>query len=133
MKRPFLDRLGRQGRQPPSGGCVLKPLPGTPVCRIIIQPPSGGCVLKHRLGGWSVKPFTQPPSGGCVLKLAEKPESKPIYNPAAFRRLCVETRIRTESSPFKAQPPSGGCVLKRHYWLGCGFSRQASRLQAAVC
>ena len=25
------------------------------------------------------------------MKLAEKPESKPIYNPAAFGRLCVET------------------------------------------
>ena len=55
------------------------------------QPPSGGCVLKPKI---EINPFfkaDQPPSGGCVLK------QKPIFthflrkNPAAFRRLCVET------------------------------------------
>ncbi len=36
-------------------------------------------------------------------------------HPAAFRRLCVETthktKVETKSEP--AQPPSGGCVLKQ--------------------
>ena len=89
-----------------------------------------------------------------------KPESGVIEyqipNPAAFRRLCVETpnpRRRTISR--MAQPPSGGCVLKPHSdvaglrvvrpaafrrlcvetveELGVPYHEAASRLQAAVC
>ena len=33
-------------------------------------------------------------------------------NPAAFRRLCVETLRRTARNDVGCQPPSGGCVLK---------------------
>ena len=34
--------------------------------------------------------------------------------PAAFRRLCVETKLIGEIAPMiRDQPPSGGCVLKR--------------------
>ena len=33
--------------QPPSGGCVLKPLYNDKGERKTNQPPSGGCVLKH--------------------------------------------------------------------------------------
>ena len=36
--------------QPPSGGCVLKPLFRKCNRRNGIQPPSGGCVLKQFLG-----------------------------------------------------------------------------------
>ena len=32
--------------------------------------------------------------------------------PAAFRRLCVETKTITRLPSIKIQPPSGGCVLK---------------------
>ena len=33
-------------------------------------------------------------------------------DPAAFGRLCVETRTMPKSSINSNQPPSGGCVLK---------------------
>ena len=37
-----------------------------------------------------------------------------MFNPAAFRRLCVETIDSIEHpQSYDAQPPSGGCVLKR--------------------
>ena len=32
--------------------------------------------------------------------------------PAAFRRLCVETNYRKPTIKLVFQPPSGGCVLK---------------------
>ena len=62
--------------QPPSGGCVLKPLPRT----------SGGAG------------FGQPPSGGCVLKQALPVPVVCPLSPAAFRRLCVETCYRVMQS-----------------------------------
>ena len=82
----------------------------------------------------------QPPSGGCVLKHECPLDSQKFKNPAAFRRLCVETRntlvvgghegpaafrrlcVETPATTFPLifwsnQPPSGGCVLKRLYRL----------------
>ena len=53
---------------------------------------------------------TQPPSGGCVLKRFTVSNAVFFGHPAAFRRLCVETRR-----------------------CGTGFRPAASRLQAAVC
>ena len=71
LKHPFLDRLCRQGRQPPSGGCVLKQTAFV-IARIRLpQPPSGGCVLKRD------------------FRLTEYQEA--YGEPAAFGRLCVET------------------------------------------
>ena len=36
--------------------------------------------------------------------------------PAAFRRLCVETKMRSSCiGRWAVQPPSGGCVLKLSY------------------
>ena len=55
--------------QPPSGGCVLKPIVGRVIQMLRAQPPSGGCVLKQLL-----LLFLQ------LFLLA-----------AAFGRLCVET------------------------------------------
>ena len=55
----------------------------------------------------------QPPSGGCVLKLTILAVGRPLLGPAAFRRLCVETRQVQFGRNWIAQPPSGGCVLKR--------------------
>ena len=76
-------------------------------------------------------------------------------DPAAFRRLCVETVYMREHGYGSPQPPSGGCVLKhlgiKHALnLNCpaAFRRLcvetrgrlyvklpkgSSRLQAAVC
>ena len=55
----------------------------------------------------------QPPSGGCVLKLVIAESMIRQRNPAAFRRLCVETLVgMAVAAKQAAQPPSGGCVLK---------------------
>ena len=58
---------------------------------LAVQPPSGGCVLKP-VATTALKAFTaQPPSGGCVLKRAARVEHHAFGSPAAFGRLCVET------------------------------------------
>ena len=55
------------------------------------QPPSGGCVLKLQMICSRYSDHNQPPSGGCVLKpIGELLFGLPLQ-PAAFRRLCVET------------------------------------------
>ena len=77
-------------------------------------------------------------------------------NPAAFRRLCVETAIfAAQIGQAQTQPPSGGCVLKRtdraanriagqpaafrrlcvetNPTINAPGGNPASRLQAAVC
>ena len=86
---------------------LLQPLRGT----YNTQPPSGGCVLKLRSAVAAHICRYQPPSGGCVLKLAKKVLVAQIQNPAAFRRLCVETSFN----------------------LYLNVERGTSRLQAAVC
>ena len=85
---PFL-LVGR--RQPPSGGCVLKPLQPCQATHFVCQPPSGGCVLKQALGAEYKISLDQPPSGGCVLKHNNPKNNAFSPQPAAFRRLCVET------------------------------------------
>ena len=56
---------------------------------------------------------TQPPSGGCVLKQKIGSCGYLFERPAAFGRLCVETRQRLRTRrQQQPQPPSGGCVLK---------------------
>ena len=53
--------------------------------------------------------------------------------PAAFRRLCVETyAFDVVYRQISAQPPSGGCVLKRGA-PNTSPVMGSSRLQAAVC
>ena len=52
--------------------------------------------------------------------------------PAAFRRLCVETRLTKWIWLPANQPPSGGCVLKHRHQMK-NHHRKTSRLQAAVC
>ena len=56
-----------------------------------LQPPSGGCVLKLSMTRPSEAAGTQPPSGGCVLKQGVIDTGRAAEDPAAFRRLCVET------------------------------------------
>ena len=57
-----------------------------------------------------------------------------MINPAAFGRLCVET-LKFESDEFCSlpQPPSGGCVLKQPVSQVIPGWTEASRLRAAVC
>ena len=59
-------------------------------------------------------------------------EGNSIRMPAAFRRLCVETRDGRNERNRLFQPPSGGCVLK-HELIVIDGNKEASRLQAAVC
>ena len=101
------------------------------------QPPLGGCVLKPLLLNRKPNGYCQPPLGGCVLKPNRARRERFIKIPAAFRRLCVETKIapkkygdKQEPAAFRRlcvettdkslnrrqyaiQPPSGGCVLKQ--------------------
>ena len=135
LKPTICTTVPRHRNQPPSGGCVLKPvrgigasLPKRPAAfrrlcvetarwfgytaRIPAQPPSGGCVLKLCWLCLLLYMLNQPPSGGCVLKppMTAFPPP-PFQEPAAFRRLCVETRGNDLRAVFG----------------------HASRLQAAVC
>ena len=57
-----------------------------------LQPPSGGCVLKLLYIVIAGRRSAQPPSGGCVLKHVNIVANVFKFPPAAFRRLCVETR-----------------------------------------
>ena len=100
--------------QPPSGGCVLKRLLIFCSKCLGYQPPSGGCVLKPLKRTSFASGVAQPPSGGCVLKPAFPKFSVFFGQPAAFRRLCVETQIFEKRGEWRFnQPPSGGCVLKQ--------------------
>ena len=119
--------------QPPSGGCVLKQQQYRFVCRRRHQPPSGGCVLKQHSRHTSNFEGFQPPSGGCVLKPRYIIQN-PIYrDPAAFRRLCVETSIDT-GSLNGIEPAAFRRLCVETICAGRSFGRcAASRLQAAVC
>ena len=68
LKLPRFITADRIFGQPPSGGCVLKPV--RPAAHDVEhrQPPSGGCVLKHISHLFLQRGKFQPPSGGCVLK-----------------------------------------------------------------
>ena len=61
--------------------------------RLLRQPPSGGCVLKPECKLDRLYGTRQPPSGGCVLKHQSASPIEPLGGPAAFGRLCVETPI----------------------------------------
>ena len=149
----------RNGNTPPSAAfgrlCVETSKGCTPPVRAK-QPPSGGCVLKPVQFIWAGLDDDQPPSGGCVLKPPAHCWPLPPTTTAAFGRLCVETRwSRATKCAVRCQPPSGGCVLKQAvYVYGTREARPAafgrlcvetantesctgrcgtSRLRAAVC
>ena len=46
VETDLAKKVDKEWAQPPSGGCVLKPLALIIEMADIIQPPSGGCVLK---------------------------------------------------------------------------------------
>ena len=97
------------------------------------QPPSGGCVLKLCIIFIKIFIKNQPPSGGCVLKLINLQGYIQVDLPAAFGRLCVETRLPAQSKKAADQPPSGGCVLKQRAAAQACQNLETSRLRAAVC
>ena len=125
--------------------------------QVMRQPPSGGCVLKPNVDRKTDLYRRQPPSGGCVLKRLPETIQICVVPPAAFRRLCVETpHDQPDLQQPLPQPPSGGCVLKLLFVMQApvsGFAPAAfrrlcvetlvaltsrainasSRLQAAVC
>ena len=148
-----MDRYQRPKTQPPSGGCVLKPLYRPPRG---IHTPSAAfrrlCVETTRYTRNRIFKL-QPPSGGCVLKHKDWAKITPNLS-AAFRRLCVETFLTFFARSETTQPPSGGCVLKQRFGPvmgsrirqppsgGCVLKltenrkcavKRVSRLQAAVC
>ena len=155
MKPASDNDPSRAGRQPPSGGCVLKlrslHLPPhvaapaafgrlcveTPAAACCsgrpIQPPSGGCVLKHEKVSIHICQSAQPPSGGCVLKQ----QVGAVWVVALSQPPsggCVLKQAKTMPKMYRtAQPPSGGCVLKPNIYLSEAHYADASRLRAAVC
>ena len=72
--------------------CVETKLPLRALKKPASQPPSGGCVLKLFVFLDRLSIYVQPPSGGCVLKPAQTDNLTMLAVPAAFRRLCVETK-----------------------------------------
>ena len=78
------------------------------------QPPSGGCVLKPQISSTPWLRKARPAAFGrlCVETRQAAPAA-PVDDPAAFGRLCVETLDGDALSKITPQPPSGGCVLKR--------------------
>ena len=71
--------------------CVETTLPTFTRC-VTCQPPSGGCVLKPVIWPPPLLTVGQPPSGGCVLKPPIFMNTPLIPKTAAFGRLCVETQ-----------------------------------------
>ena len=77
-------------KQPPSGGCVLKPGSSGRVYSNKAAAFGRLCVETKSLTGKKSK-TTQPPSGGCVLKQKSITQHLRYLKAAAFGRLCVET------------------------------------------
>ena len=71
---------------------------GTPLKEITNQPPLGGCVLKHCTPCVQRPVGSQPPLGGCVLKHYGGQRETMLVEPAAFRRLCVETAQKSAAA-----------------------------------
>ena len=119
------------------------------------QPPSGGCVLKPLLEYHHGRIPAQPPSGGCVLKLTQVESILTHILPAAFGRLCVETALATadvasvlpaafgrlcvETSPNgfvdgRTKPAAfGRLCVETAKAADDAAAALASRLRAAVC
>ena len=134
LKQGDISKVAEKVTQPPSGGWVLKLGYREERGDLMRQPPSGGCVLKLQKKYDLHSKANQPPSGGCVLKLPGYErickDAEPaafrrlcvetsrlsvclsLAAPAAFRRLCVETHYAINPHRHTTQPPSGGCVLK---------------------
>ena len=64
------------------------------IWQLLRQPPSGGCVLKPRLKSLIGAENAQPPSGGCVLKQQKLNDMEQRAYAATFGWLCVETTAK---------------------------------------
>ena len=112
---------------------MLKLGSSTTAVMVKVQPPSGGCVLKLQLILDETAAGGQPPSGGCVLKQIHRQPVIRDRQPAAFRRLCVETvGTPVESSTLFPAAFRRLCVETFAPKSEQGLDRP-SRLQAAVC
>ena len=120
--------------QPPSGGCVLKLAKKLVNVPLAAQPPSGGCVLKRQsLSCASSAPCGQPPSGGCVLKRQQIDQVVTGFVPAAFGRLCVETKSVTERIDKRNPAAFGRLCVETNMRKTKDNRKDTSRLRAAVC
>ena len=143
-------------KQPPSGGCVLKPRHAdmlddlraaaafgrlcvetavftTYGTQVLAQPPSGGCVLKPYINRCAFNSSCAAAFGRLCVETDTFIRRGGLSRAAAFGRLCVETSIRRARCCRLLQPPSGGCVLKLRLSLLDEMERLRSRLRAAVC
>ena len=119
--------------QPPSGGCVLKLSAKVVFMTKDGQPPSGGCVLKPKSSRNTLVVGGQPPSGGCVLKRSSNAALKSFDEPAAFRRLCVETPAVFIFDSFKFPAAFRRLCVETYPLFAPSEYPLTSRLQAAVC
>ena len=72
--------------------------------------------------------------GRLCVETKWKTPDRPHTVPAAFGRLCVETLYALAAGTATLnQPPSGGCVLKPMIHASRESFSTASRLRAAVC
>ena len=121
------------GRQPPSGGCVLKPCVHITAILAVIQPPSGGCVLKL-IGPDNLGASDEPAAfRRLCVETAGMPSRMYVYRPAAFRRLCVETISWSATRPVKNPAAFRRLCVETARTTGHIYTNPSSRLQAAVC
>ena len=133
LKQDMHVWLKKPENQPPSGGCVLKPVSFGMEKEDLGQPPSGGCVLKLRLSPFCIRRAIPAAFRRLCVETMPFTSSSTIFVPAAFRRLCVETilmaifLIRFVPAAFRRL-----CVETTRYST-ISTVTATSRLQAAVC
>ena len=113
--------------QPPSGGCVLKPLPSCLCLQWQNQPPSGGCVLKHFHLNSRTLWFDPAAFRRLCVETCGRADTWRWRGPAAFRRLCVET-FSVKRFLRKNQPAAFRrlCVETIRNYLAANFRRPAA-------
>ena len=105
----FLAFLGRE--QPPSGGCVLKPIVSCMCCNETMAAAFGRLCVETSLIKWAIYSGAAAAFGRLCVETSYQSKQQIIDPAAAFGRLCVET---------------GGYMKLIEYLAG-------SRLRAAVC
>ena len=90
-------------------------------------------MLKQVVDNMAFLTFLQPPSGGCVLKPASMNTYAIKEDPAAFRRLCVETFWRLSASSACVPAAFRRLCVETYVLLLIVQYPFSSRLQAAVC
>ena len=94
------------------------------------QPPSGGCVLKPVNCDFGIAPTIAATFGRLCVETISHNYILIAKWAATFGWLCVETPQSDIYALGVLQPPSGGCVLKHFYWTNHAACT-GSRLQAA--